>query len=192
MGRSSHFTSGSGGSLAPVLTGLLAEPVSCDVVNTAQEAPRQTARSATEWARIVCLDMWLTSFPNLPIYLLRFYPGNDGSDDELLAPPVGVQVGAAAGIARGHAATHRDQILASISFHDIIRRPRASIVLIMNMKNRRGDGVVGNAGNRIRKPIASWPVHRRGMNTAADLAAELLCQPPQADRSHAMSHHENL
>src|SRR6267143_5971102 len=60
MGRSSHFTSGSGGSLAPVLTGLLAEPVPCDVVNTAQEAPRQTARRATEWARIVCLDMWLT------------------------------------------------------------------------------------------------------------------------------------
>src|SRR5882762_3195543 len=54
MGRSSHFTSGSGGSLALVPTGVLAEPVPCDVVGVVQEAPRQTATIATEWARIVC------------------------------------------------------------------------------------------------------------------------------------------
>ena len=101
-------------------------------------------------------------------------------------------MGAATGIALGHAATHRHQILASISLHDRIRRARTSIVLIMNMKNRSGDGVVGKARNRIRKPIATWPVHRRRMNTAVDLAAEILCQPPRADCSHAMSHHENL
>src|SRR6266850_1511096 len=63
MGRSSHFTRGWGGSLAPdiVIAGLLAEPVPCDVVGVAQEAPRQTVRRATEWARIVCLAMWLTT-----------------------------------------------------------------------------------------------------------------------------------
>src|SRR5258706_4373630 len=59
MGRSSHFTSGGGGSLALVPTGVLAGPVPCDVVGAEQEAPRQTATIATEWARIVCLDMWL-------------------------------------------------------------------------------------------------------------------------------------
>ena len=59
MGRSSHFTSGSGGSLALMPTGVLAGP--CDVVGAEQEAPRQTAAIATEWARIVCLDMWLAS-----------------------------------------------------------------------------------------------------------------------------------
>src|SRR5712691_735630 len=132
------------------------------------------------------------SFPNEPIYLLCFYPGNDRSDDKLLAPLEGVQVGGATGIALGHAATHRHQILAGISLHGRIRRVRTSIVLIMNMKNRSGDAVVGKAGNRIRKPIASCPVHRRGMNTAADLAAEILCQPPRADRSHAISHHVDL
>src|SRR5882762_6609527 len=52
MGRSSHFTSGGGGSLVP-----LAEPVPCDVVGVTQEAPRQTARSAAEWTRIVFLAM---------------------------------------------------------------------------------------------------------------------------------------
>jgi len=60
MGRSSHFTSGGGGSLALVPTGVLAGPVPCDVVGAVQEAPRQTATIATEWARIACLDMWLT------------------------------------------------------------------------------------------------------------------------------------
>jgi len=33
---------------------------SSDVVGAEQEAPRQTATIATEWARIACLDMWLT------------------------------------------------------------------------------------------------------------------------------------
>src|SRR5712691_9383284 len=132
------------------------------------------------------------SFPNYPIYLLCFYPGNDRSDDKLLASPEGVQVGAATGIAPGHAATHRHQILARISLHGEIRRHRTSIALIVDMKNRSGDGVVGKAGNRIRKSIASRPVHRRGMNTAVELAAEILCQPPRADRSHAMSHHVDL
>src|SRR5712664_1715673 len=60
IGRSSHFTSGTGGSLAPVLTDVLAEPVPCDVVGTAQDAQRQAARSTTEWAGIECLDMWPT------------------------------------------------------------------------------------------------------------------------------------
>src|SRR6267154_3511842 len=53
MGRSSHFTSGSDGPM-----GLLAEPVPCEVVSAAQEAPRQTARSATERARIMCRAIW--------------------------------------------------------------------------------------------------------------------------------------
>ena len=38
---------------------IVLEPLPCDVVGAAHEAPRQTARSATEWARIVRLDMWL-------------------------------------------------------------------------------------------------------------------------------------
>src|SRR6266498_2573595 len=139
-------------------------------------------------SRNVCPPSVL-SFSDEPIYLLCLYPGNDRSDDKLLAPLEGVHVAAATGIALGHAATHRHQILAGISLHDRIRRVLTSIVLIMNMKNRSGDGVVGKAGNRIRKPIATWPVHRRRMNAAADLAAEILCQPPRADRSHAMSHH---
>src|SRR6266436_6433734 len=135
---------------------------------------------------------YVLSFPDYPVYLLCFYPGNDRSDDELLASLVAVQVGGATGIALGHAATHRHQILARISLHRKIRRQRTSIALIMNMKNRSGDGVVGKAGNRIRKPIASGPVHRPGMNAATDLPTEILCQPPRADRSHAMSHHVEL
>jgi hypothetical protein len=49
--------------LAPVLTDVLAEPVPCDVVGTAQDAQRQAARSTTEWAGIECLDMWLALSP---------------------------------------------------------------------------------------------------------------------------------
>src|SRR5438105_12040067 len=45
MGSSSHFTSVSGGS--------------CVVGGVVQEAPRQTARNATKWARIAGLGMWL-------------------------------------------------------------------------------------------------------------------------------------
>src|SRR6266853_6037443 len=52
MGRSSHFTSVSGGSCVPGI-------VPCDVVGVVQEAPRQTARNATEWARIACLAIRL-------------------------------------------------------------------------------------------------------------------------------------
>src|SRR6266853_2515065 len=59
MGRSSHFTSG------VAVTG----PVPCDVVGVAQEAQRQTARSATEWARIVRLAIWLTSALELAVRL---------------------------------------------------------------------------------------------------------------------------
>src|SRR5258706_267213 len=132
------------------------------------------------------------SFPDYPVHLLCFYPGNDRSDDGLPSPLEAVQVGGAAGIAPGHAATHRHQILARISLHGEIRCERTSIALMVDMKNRSGDGVVGKAGNRIRKSIASRPVHRPGMNAAADLAAEILCQPPRADRSHAMSHHVDL
>src|SRR6266480_3850448 len=105
---------------------------------------------------------------------------------------VGMQVGAATGITPGHAATHRHQILTSIFLHDRIRRGRTGVVLVMNMKSRSGDGVVGKTGKRSRPPLAIWPVHRRGMNAAVDLAAEILCQPSRADRSKAMSHHENL
>src|SRR5207249_10090783 len=115
--------------------------------------------------------MLVSSFPNQPIYLLCLYPRNDCSDDKLLASLEGVQVGAATGIALGHAAAHRQQILASIFLHDRIRRVRTGIALVMNMKNRSGDAVVGKARKRIRKALAIWPVHRRGMNTAVDLAA---------------------
>jgi hypothetical protein len=51
------------------------------------------------------------SFPDDPLHLPGFYPGNDRSDDDLLTPLVGVQVAGAAGIALGHPATHRQQIL---------------------------------------------------------------------------------
>src|SRR6266853_6942454 len=61
MGRSSHFTSG------VVVTG----PGPCDVVGMAQEAQRQTARNATEWARIVRLAMWLRSALELAAGLLQ-------------------------------------------------------------------------------------------------------------------------
>src|SRR5712691_3335753 len=52
MGRSSHFTRAGGGSLAAGI-------VPCGVVGVVQEAPRQTARSVNECARIVCLAIWL-------------------------------------------------------------------------------------------------------------------------------------
>ncbi len=44
-------------------------PVPCDVVGVAHEAQRQTARSATEWARIVRLAMWLRSALELAVGL---------------------------------------------------------------------------------------------------------------------------
>src|SRR5712671_2229644 len=103
------------------------------------------------------------SFPDQPIYLPGFYPGDDRSDDKLLAPLVGMQVTAAAGVALGHAATHRHQILARISLHDRIRRVRASVALIMDMKKRSGDGAVGKSGKRVRVSKAICPIHRRRM-----------------------------
>src|SRR6266699_978116 len=45
--------------------------VPCDVVGVAQEAQRQTARNATEWARIVRLAMWLRSALELAVRLLQ-------------------------------------------------------------------------------------------------------------------------
>src|SRR6266853_3862953 len=48
IGRSSHFTRGGGGGSCALD---VAEPVPCGVV---QDAPMQTARNATEWARIAC------------------------------------------------------------------------------------------------------------------------------------------
>ena len=89
-----------------------------------------------------------------------------------------VQVACAAGVALGHAAAHRHQILAGIFLHHRIRRVRTGIVLVVHMKNRSGDGAVGKAGKRSRMSPGIGPVHRPGMNAAADLAAQILCQPP--------------
>src|SRR5258706_2370353 len=132
-----------------------------------------------------------SSFADQAIHLPGFYPGNDRPDDDLLAPLVRVQVTAAAGIAVRHAAAHRHQILAGISLHGRVRRVRASVVLVVNMKDRSGDGAVGKAGKRIRVPEAIVPVHRRRMDAAADLVAEILREPPRADRSNAVAHDEN-
>src|SRR5437879_12481345 len=40
---------------------------------------------------------------------------------------------------------HRHQILASIFLHDRLRRVRTSIIIVMTMKNRAGQAVVGKA-----------------------------------------------
>src|SRR4051812_44785295 len=110
------------------------------------------------------LSMFIVSFPGHPVRLPCLYPGDDRSDDELLASLEGVKVGAAAGIALGHAAAHRQQIVAGVSLHGRIRRQLTSIVLVVDMEDRSGDGAVMKPGNRTREPVTGRPVHRRGMD----------------------------
>jgi len=101
-------------------------------------------------------------------------------------------MGTATGITLGHAATHRHQILPSMFFHDRIRRHPAGIVLIVDMKSRSRDGVVGKAGKRIPILLGIGHVNGRRMNAAGDLVSEILRQPSRTDRSEAVTQNVNL
>src|SRR5215831_12076850 len=92
---------------------------SCGTFRSSTMMVMMTAMTPSLNASSLALFMTrLRSLSNESLDLAGLDPGDDRSDDALLAPPVGVVVGGAAGIARGSSATHRHQILAGVDLHE--------------------------------------------------------------------------